>query len=77
MSPRITAVVITYAKGLFDFDFGLSGSAKAELTFDDGSTDTFTWYHDEVTFKESDFIGHTMDEVRKTFLQRDMAWLRS
>lgn len=73
----IESAVISYAKGMFDFEFGLNGSAKAELVFADGSTDTFWWYHDEVTFTESDFVGHTMDEVRETFRRRDMAWLRS
>jgi hypothetical protein len=74
--PRIKAVTISYATEMFEMDF-LNGSARADLVFNDGSTDTFSWYREEVSFTEDDFLNHTMDEVLKTFIQRDMAWLRS
>lgn len=74
--PKITRVLIEYAKDLWDFSF-LGGSARACLTFEDGTKREFAWFHDEVTFTEKDFFGHTMREVQEVFRERDLSWLRS
>ena len=76
LTPRIKSVTINYAQGLFDYDF-LDGSARADLVFNDGTRDTFSWYHEEVSLVEADFLNHTMAEVREKFRRLDMTWLRS
>jgi hypothetical protein len=37
----------------------------------------FTFYPDEISFKESDFVGLTEDEARTLKFQRDRSFLRS
>jgi hypothetical protein len=47
-------------------------------TFEDGSTKTlFSFYPDEVSFRASEFIGLTEEEVHSLHQQRDTAYLRS
>jgi len=62
-----------------DFSFALDcgGSACAELTFDDDSTEKFGWYHDELTFTAEDFLGKTMKEIKRMHYERDLAYLRN
>lgn len=78
MDAKVTAAKISYAVGVFDPDFvTVGGSARADLTFDDGTRDSFAWYHDELTFTVGDFIGKTMSEIRDAHRRRDTAYLRS
>jgi hypothetical protein len=48
------------------------------VTFDDGTTKTlFTFYPDELSFAESEFIGLTEGEARQLRFKKDVAYLRS
>lgn len=79
MPARVLTAEISYAKGLFDIEFTVNanGSALATLKLDDGSTETFSWYHDELSYRIEDFVGKTMDEIRAMHYERDVAYLRS
>ena len=47
-------------------------------TFEDGSTKTlFSFYPDEISFKESDFTGLTEEEAHTLFQRKDRSYLRS
>lgn len=74
--PVVDTATIEYAQGLFDLRF-LDGSARATFVMSDGKTRTFDWFHDEISFVSKDFIGRTMDEIRKLKRERDLAYLRS
>jgi len=37
----------------------------------------FEFFDDEITFRESEFIGLTKSEAVELFIKRDMAYLRS
>ena len=79
-SATVVTTTVRYAKDLFDLSFllaGNGGSAKAELQFSDGTEETFSWFHDEISYDVSDFIGKTMTEIRQMHYERDLAYLRS
>ena len=47
-------------------------------TFEDGSTKTlFSFYPDEVSFHESEFVGLTEQEARGLFHKKDTAYLQA
>lgn len=76
--PRCNGAAIRYAHGLSDPEFLLvGGSAIADLSWSDGTLSTFVWFHDEVSFKESEFIGKTLQEVHDLYREKDLAWLQS
>ena len=54
------------------------GLPKVHVTFEDGSEkDLFTFYPDELSFRESEFVGLTEDEARDLRTKRDISYLRS
>lgn len=54
------------------------GLPKVHVTFEDGSEkDLFTFYPDEISFSEREFIGLTETEARKLRHDRDVSYLRS
>lgn len=77
VEPHVVEVEISYAKELLDVEFMLEGSARALLNFDDGNTDEFFWFHDELSFAAEDFMGKTMAEIRETHRIRDIAYLQT
>jgi hypothetical protein len=51
---------------------------RVTVTFEDGEVkDLFSFYPDEITFDESEFIGLTEDEARALRHEKDVAYLRS
>ena len=46
-------------------------------TFEDGSKTLFKFYPDEISFRESEFVGLTEEEAHSLFQQKDTAYLRS
>lgn len=51
---------------------------KVEATFEDGSTQVlFSFYPDELSFTEEEFIGKTALEALELKARRDAAYLRS
>ncbi len=47
-------------------------------TFEDGTRkNLFSFYPDEVSFRQSEFIGLTEEEAHTLFQQKDHAYLRS
>ena len=46
------------------------------VTFDDGEVEElFSFYPDEITFQESEFIGLTANEARELRHKKDVAYL--
>jgi len=75
---RCTGASIRYATDLWDPEFLMcGGSAIADLVWEDGEVTTFAWFHDEVSFTESEFIGKTEEEIGTLWRQKDIAWLQS
>ena len=74
---KITNVTITpmprpMPEGMFD------PMPEVIATFEDGSTKTlFSFYPDEISFKESDFTGLTEEEAHTLFQRKDHSYLRS
>jgi len=74
---KITSVTITpmprpMPEGMFD------PMPEVIATFGDGSSKTlFSFYPDEVSFRESEFIGLTEEEAHSLFQRKDTAYLRS
>ncbi len=74
---KITSAFITpmprpMPDGMFD------PMPEVVVTFEDGSTKTlFSFFPDEVSFRESDFVGLTEEEAHSLFQQKDHAYLRS
>ena len=58
---------------------GLSDAMPSvHVTFDDGTTKTlFTFYPDELSFSEREFIGLTEEEARELHSKKDVTYLRS
>lgn len=77
--PRVLKCEIKISTDPFDLSFLQygGGSAVAFLDMDDGSLETFNWYHDELSFNASEFIGKTMAEIRGMHREKDMRYLRS
>jgi hypothetical protein len=47
-------------------------------TFADGTTKTlFTFYPDELSFAEAEFLGLTEEEAMQLYMEKDLAYLRS
>ena len=71
--PKITQCSIgPYPRGLFD-----PTMPKVRVTFEDGSEkELFRFYPDELSFRESEFIGLTEVEARALRHRRDVAYLR-
>lgn len=52
--------------------------SKVYVTYDDGTEELLTTYFsDEISFDESEFIGLTADEALRMKHNRDIAYLRS
>jgi hypothetical protein len=48
------------------------------VTYEDGEEEKlFSYYPDEISFEESEFIGLTRDEALKLYHKKDVAYLRS
>jgi hypothetical protein len=48
------------------------------VTFEDNSSKSlFTFYPDEISFHESEFVGLTEEEAHSLFKKKDTAYLRS
>lgn len=74
--PTVTNVSLEFAQSIFDMRF-LEGSARAVLTMSDDRTQTFQWFHDEITYVVKDFQGKTMEEIRAMHRERDIKYLQS
>ena len=62
-----------YPKSFFDLDM-----PKVAVTYNDGKEETlFTFYPDELSFSESEFIGLTRDQAMSLRHRKDVAYLRS
>ena len=71
-SAHITPMPRPMPDGMFD------PMPEVVATFEDGSTKTlFSFFPDEVSFRESDFVGLTEEEAHSLFQQKDHAYLRS
>lgn len=61
-----------YPKSMFD------PMPKVVATFEDGSVkELFTFYPDELSFCESEFIGLTEEEAHALFHKKDVEYLRA
>lgn len=79
-APTVVSVSIEFAADLFDVEFMLrasGGSALATFEMSDGSTETFSWYHEEISFTSGAFAGKTIAEIRQLHYDRDLAYLRA
>jgi hypothetical protein len=48
------------------------------VTYEDGKEEKlFSYYPDEISFTESEFIGLTKEEAHQLFHKKDVAYLRS
>jgi hypothetical protein len=71
-SVTITPMPRPLPQGMFD------PMPEVIATFEDGSTKTlFSFYPDEVSFRESEFIGLTEEEAHRLYQKKDTAYLRS
>jgi hypothetical protein len=71
-SVTITPMPRPMPQGMFD------PMPEVIATFEDGSTKTlFSFFPDEVSFRESEFVGLTEEEAHSLYQQRDTAYLRS
>lgn len=74
---KITSAIITplprpMPEGMFD------PMPEVVATFDDGSSKSlFAFCPDEVSFRESEFVGLTEEEAHSLFQQKDTGDLRS
>jgi len=74
---KITKATITpmprpMPEGMFD------PMPEVIATFQDGSKKTlFSFYPDEMSFQESEFIGLTKEEAHSLFQQKDRSYLSS
>ena len=56
----------------------LDPKPEVKATFDDGTSATlFSFYPDEISFAESDFVGLTRDEAIALFHRKDVAYLQA
>lgn len=63
-----------YPKSFADF-FNMP---KVAVTYDDGKEETlFSFYPDELSFSEREFIGLTRDQAMSLRHRKDVAYLRS
>ena len=74
---KITSVTITrmprpMPQGMFD------PMPEVIATFEDGTSKSlFAFYPDEVSFRESEFVGLTEEEAHSLFQRKDTSYLRS
>ena len=74
---KIKSVIITpmprpMPLGMFD------PMPEVIATFEDGTTKAlFSFFPDEVSFRESEFLGLTEEEAHSLFQRKDSAYLRS
>ena len=74
MSERTIAAckIGPYPKSFFD------PMPKVAVTYDDGTEETlFTFYPDELSFSEREFIGLTLDQAMQLRHRKDVAYLQS
>ena len=73
--PTIVACEIgPYPKSFADF-FNMP---KVAVTYNDGKEETlFSFYPDELSFSEREFIGLTRDQAMNLRHRKDVAYLRS
>ena len=74
MSERTIAAckIGPYPKSFFD------PMPKVAVTYDDGTEETlFTFYPDELSFSEREFIGLTRDQALTVRHRKDVAYLQS
>lgn len=77
MASKIVAVVIgPFARNWMEsMTIGLP---KVHAKFDDGTEkELFSFYPDELSFSEREFIGLTEDQARDLRTRKDIAFLRS
>lgn len=49
-----------------------------KVTYEDGTEETlFSYYPDEISFQEKEFVGLTRDEAFALRHRKDVAWLQS
>ena len=66
------ATIGPYPKGLFD------PMPIVTVQYEDGSTeDLFSFYPDEISFTQSEFIGLTREQATALRHRKDVAYLRS
>ena len=62
-----------YPKSFFDLDM-----PKVAVTYNDGKEETlFTFYPDELSFRESEFVGLTREQAFSLRHRKDVSYLRS
>jgi len=62
-----------YPKSFFDLDM-----PKVAVTYNDGKEETlFTFYPDELSFSESEFVGLTREQAFSLRHRKDVSYLRS
>jgi hypothetical protein len=72
LSVTITPMPRPMPHGMFD------PMPEVIVTFEDGSTKTlFSFYPDEVSFREHEFTGLTEEEAHSLLQKKDTAYLRS
>jgi len=72
MIKIVSAKITAMPKQMFD------PMPKVIATFDDGSEkELFTYYPDEISFTEQEFIGLSESEARQLKFEKDTAFLRS
>lgn len=70
IEAQITPLPRPMPEGMFD------PMPEVIVTFEDGSRKAlFTFYPDEVSFSEGEFIGLTEEEAHSLFQDRDIAYL--
>jgi len=72
MNKIISCVITEMPKALFD------DMPRVVATFEDGTVKTlFSFYPDEISFTESEFVGLTEDEAGKLKYKKDVEYLRN
>lgn len=71
-SVTITPMPRPMSQGMFD------PMPEVIATFEDGTTKPlFSFFPDELSFRESEFVGLTEAEAHSLFQKKDIAYLRS
>ena len=66
-------VVGPYPKDFLDFT-----QPKVTVTYEDGTEEVlFSFYHDEIDFRASEFIGLTKEEALELRYNKDVRYLQS
>lgn len=72
ISARITNLPRPMPQGMFD------PMPEVHVTLEDGKEHyLFTYYPDEISFNEKEFVGLTLDEARGLKFKKDKAYLQS